>query len=502
MPLELTTANPTGVPDPETTTYDNLIAEIKSNLYTKSTGRYDQTTVGGRESATNHVTSSESPIISITEETSKLDLIHISAQSEISPTQIPSIPTATNSYTDTIQIQTKLPNWIPLPNWVKKTTEEPIKIYQTSEPVPESTAPLFESTSKLLTSIKPSFQVSLPTTQVIESTSIISEQVVKPVTSSITTQGTTQAISKSTASTTTPVTTSLTSPVTTQVTTQASTAVNLPVNASVTSSVTTLVTTQVTTPVTISDTTPVTTPVTTSTSQAVKTKYTTRVTSESFPANTQQSVTRQLTSPVNTKTDPVTPSIIDITSSPVSLSTTVLKRTVSGTDISNFDKLNTAETSPKSSVAQPSNTGAVDLEENFEEPTTEPGSITTPFKSAITSANSSIEPEITRTETNQIKPDTTNSTISNNFTISDKQAYNSTAPSCDDCEEHSWFWILAGIAIGGLVFGVICYAMGSCCSQISAAKLSRVESVEESPQTSSQPNSSTNPDLSLYGESY
>ena len=467
MPLELTTANPSGVPehpDPETTTHDNLIVE---------TSGYDQSTVDGRVSAVDHLISSESPLISITEEASQLDLIHISAQSEISPTQIPSIPTATNSYT--INIQTKLPNWIPLPNWVKKTTEEPATTYQTSEPLPASTAPSFESTSsieELSNTIEPSFQVTLPTTKVIESTSVITEQIIKPVTTSITTQATA------------PFTTSVTSPDTSTFTTQA--------------------TTQVTTPVTISDTKQVTTRVTRPASQAVITSSTTRVTSESFPENTRQTVTRQVTSPVDTTTNQVTTSFIEsvftLPPIPVTLSTTVVKRTVSATDISNIDKLNTEGTTQISSVS--SNTGVIVLEENFGKATTESGSIATSSKPA--NISSSIDLVTTRTETNQINPDTTqnNSTISNNFTISDKQAYNSTAPPCDDCEEHSWFWILAGIAIGGLVFGVICYAMGSCCSQISAAKLSRVESVEESPQTSSQPNSSTNPDLSLYGESY
>ena len=111
MPLELTTANPSGVPDPETTTHDNLIVEINTVSTLQSTEEYDQTTGNGRESATDHVTSSgklsESPIISITEETSQLDIIHISAQSEISPTQIPKI-SPTNSFKDTTDIQTKL----------------------------------------------------------------------------------------------------------------------------------------------------------------------------------------------------------------------------------------------------------------------------------------------------------------------------------------------------------------------------------------------------------
>ena len=474
MPLELTTANPSGVPDPDTTTHDNLIVETETVFSLYSTSGYDQSTVDGRVSVADHVISSKSPIISITEETSQLDLIHISAQSEISPTQIPSIPTATNSYTDTINIQTKLPNWIPLPNWVRKTTEEPATIFQTSEPLPTSTAPQFETKS---TSIEPNFQATFPTTKFIESTPVINEQVIKPITTSITTQATE------------PFTTSVTSPDVSTFTTQ----------------VTTQVTTTVTTTVTKSNTKPVTTRVNRPASQAVTTSSTTRVTSESFQENTRQTVTRQVTTSVDTTTNPVATSFIEsgftLPPEPVTLSTTEVKRTVSATDISNIDKLSTKETTQISSVAQPSsNTGVIVLEENFGKATTESGSIATSFKPANTS--SSID--LATTGTNQIKPDTTqnNSTITNNFTISDKQAYNSTAPPCDDCEEHSWFWILAGIAIGGLVFGVICYAMGSCCSQISAAKLSRVESVEESPQTSSQPNSSTNPDLSLYGESY
>ena len=501
MPLELTTANPSGVPDPETTTHDNLIVETNSNFH--STSEYDQTTVSGRESATDHVTSSgkfsESPIISITEETSQLDLIHISAQSEISPTQIATIPT-TNSYTETINIPTKLPNWIPLPNWVRKTTQEPATIYQTSEPLPASTLPTFESTYKFSTSIESSFQVTQPTTKVVESTSIISEQVIKPVTASITTQATASLTTLATA----PVTSSQTSPLTTQATTYTTSTVTSPVTTSATFSFTTQVTAKVTTPVTRPDTTEASERITTPALQA--TKDITEKTSESFPANTRPSVIRQVTSPVDaTTTNPVTPSFIepDFTSSPSLLtsSTTVVKRTVSATDISNIDKLNTEETTQISTQPSP-NIGVVVLEDNFEELTTESVSIATSFKPANTT--SSIGSDTTKTETNQINPDTAknNSTISNNFTISDKQAYNSTAPPCDDCEEHSWFWILAGIAIGGLVFGVICYAMGSCCSQISAAKLSRVESVEESPQTSSQPNSSTNPDISLYGESY
>ena len=67
--------------------------------------------------------------------------------------------------------------------------------------------------------------------------------------------------------------------------------------------------------------------------------------------------------------------------------------------------------------------------------------------------------------------------------------------TCTDCDpdQHTLIWIIIGFLIGGLVFGVLCYIMGSMCSTTHT----KVNSTET---TTSSSDSTTAPPINFYSK--
>jgi len=73
---------------------------------------------------------------------------------------------------------------------------------------------------------------------------------------------------------------------------------------------------------------------------------------------------------------------------------------------------------------------------------------------------------------------------------------NKTCTDCGDFNKHTLLWIIIGFLIGGLVFGVLCYIMGSLCSTTHRQN-AKINSEHKEPSSSS----SSEPALQIYNQS-